>query len=165
MRKNDAVVTFKTCPKCRGTGQVPCDGKDHFRQRYLYNAWRFHMKPVIYKGKQNVPGIAVAGINPGGWAYLDIYVSIAPDRYGRSGASNYFNEEIGDYLHVRRRKKRGTKMEYQNFYVIECRGPEMDKVELLDIWPQDLMLLPSGYELEGEDVSWLLKEAEEALVR
>lgn len=103
------------------------------------------MKPVVYSaGKMPVPGIAVAGINPGGWAFLDIYVS----RTKEHGGMAHFSEELGDYLYVRRRRKRGTKLEYENFYVVECRGPEMDKVKPLDIWPQDLMLLTSNYELD-----------------
>jgi len=107
------------------------------------------MKPVVYSaGKNPVPGIAVAGINPGGWAFLDIYVSRARGRAG----SGEWSEEIGDYLYVRRRRKRGAKLEYENFYVLECRGPEMDKVKPLDMWPQDLMLLTSGYELDDGEV-------------
>lgn len=152
MRKGDAVTTFKTCPKCKGTGQVTCDGRDHIRLKYLTWAWKYHMKPVVYCAKAvktSVPGIAVAGINPGGWAFLDIYVSRAGER-ARAGE---WSAEIGDYLYVRRRRKRGTKMEYENFYVVECRGPEMDKVRPLEIWPQDLMLLTTGYELDdGESL-------------
>lgn len=152
--KKNAVVTFKDCPKCHGTGRVTCDGRDKFRQKYLLWAMRLHMKPVVYSGgKQEIPGIAVAGINPGGWAFVDIYVSICDDR-------NYiarFNEEAGAYLHIRRRRKRGQKNEYQNFYVIDVRGPEGDKVKLLDIWPQHLMLLPGTYELEDEESLKLLE--------
>ena len=150
MKRKDALVKFKTCPKCKGTGQVTCDGRDHIRLKYLAWAWRYHMKPVVYStDKTAVPGIAVAGINPGGWAFLDIYVSKAGER-ARAGE---WSAEIGDYLYVRRRRKRGTKMEYENFYVLECRGPEMDKVKPLEIWPQALMLL-TGYELDDGGAKW-----------
>jgi len=154
--KKDAVATFKTCPKCHGTGRVTSDGKDHIRQKYLAWAWRLHMKPVVYAGKQEVPGIAVAGINPGGWAFLDIYVSLATEVRGDWGIGR-FNEEVGTYLYVKRRRKRGKKLAFQNFYCIEVRGPEGDKVKLLDIWPQHLLSLPGSYELEGEESLRLLE--------
>lgn len=103
------------------------------------------MKPVLYKGKnQAVPGIAVAGINPGGWAFLDIYIALSKNRSGMSK----WAEDIGAYIHVSRRNKRGKKLEYENFDTIECRGPDKDKVTALEMWPVDLMLLPSGYELD-----------------
>lgn len=151
--KKGAVATFKDCPKCHGTGKVTCDGRDKFRQKYLLWAMRLHMKPVVYSGKQEVPGIAVAGIFPGGWAFVDIYVALTEDR----GGLGRFNEEVDTYLYVRRRRKRGEKLEYQSFYVIEVRGPEGDKVKPLDTWPQHLMLLPGTYELEGEESLRLLE--------
>ncbi len=153
MARKDAVVTFKSCPKCHGTGKVTSDGRDHFRQKYLLWAMRLHMKPVVFSGKQEIPGIAVAGIFPGGWAFIDIYVSLTDDR----GYHTHFNEEVGAYLYIRRRRKRGEKLEYHNFYVIEVRGPDGDKVKLLDMWPQHLMLLPGNYELEGEESMRLLE--------
>ncbi len=152
--KKDAVATYKDCPKCHGTGRVTCDGRDPFRQKYLLWAMRLHMKPVVYSGKQEIPGIAVAGINPGGWAFLDIYVSLTNDRNGMT----HFNEEAGAFLHIRRRRKRGQKLAYQNFYIIDVRGPNGDKVKLLDVWPQHLMLLPGNYELEGEESLRLLEQ-------
>ena len=110
------------------------------------------MKPVVFSsGKKDtvpVPGIAVAGINPGGWAFLDIYVSRTKEHAG----SGEWSDKIGDYVYVRRRRKRGTKLQYENFYVVECRGPEMDKVKSLDMWPQDLMLITAGYELDDGEV-------------
>lgn len=153
--RKDSLATFKPCPKCHGTGKVTCDGRDHIRQKYLLWAMRFHMKPVVYKGKkQPVPGIAVAGVGPGGWAFLDIYVSKTKDHtYALNG---HFNEVVGAYLYIRRRRKRGAKVEYENFYCIECRGPEMDKVEPLEIWPQHLMLLPSTYELDDGSLNEML---------
>lgn len=158
-RKQDAVVTFKTCPKCHGTGKVTCDGRDHFRLKYMAWAWKHHMKPVVYHGEQqDVPGIAVAGIFSGGWAYLDIYVALTNERMWPS----YFNQEAGAYIHMTRRKKRGTKLEYQNFYIISCRGPDNVKVELLDYWPQNLMMLPSGYELDDGSLSNLIGEYNQA---
>ena len=154
MNKRDAPVTFKPCPKCKGTGQVTSDGKDHIRQKYLAWAWRFHMKPVVYAGKQEVPGIAVAGINPGGWAFLAIYVSLTNDH----SYIGHFHEEAGAYIHVKRRRKRGQKREYQNFYVIDVRGTEGDKVKMLDIWPSHLISLPGLYELEDEEGLKLLEK-------
>jgi len=157
VRKRDtALTTYKTCPKCQGKGKVPSDGKEHIRQKYLAWAWRLHMKPVVYAGKQEVPGIAVAGINPGGWAFVDIYVSLTGGD-GDWGVGT-FNKKIGTYLYVRRRRKRGKKLEYENFYCIEVRGPEGDKVKLLDIWPQHLLSLTGSYELEGEESLRLLEE-------
>ena len=151
VRKN-RVVTFKTCPRCKGTGKVTSDGRDHIRQKYLAWAWSHHMKPVIFHGKQDIPGIAVAGINPGGWAFLDIYVALTDDR----GGMGTFNKEAGEYLYVKRRRKRGEKLEYQNFYVIEARGPKWEKVSSLDIWPEHLALLPSGYELDAGNIGLML---------
>lgn len=156
MRKRDtALATYKTCPRCGGTGRVTCDGRDHIRQKYLAWAYHFHMTPVVYKAKnQPVPGVAVAGINPGGWAFLDIYVSKTDKKV--HGLNTHFNEVVGAWIYVRRRKKRGTKVEYENFYAIECRGPDMDKVEPLEVWPQHLMLLPANYELDDGSLAELL---------
>jgi len=88
-------LKLKPCPKCKGAGLVPCDGKEAIRQASLDWANSYDLKLVKREG---ITGVAMAGIQPGGWGCLKIYYALEesrPPRLGTvSGSSSYRGDRI-----------------------------------------------------------------------
>jgi hypothetical protein len=86
MRKRDtALVGFKPCPRCHGTGKIPCDGKEIYRERHRVWAEGFVGKLVaieaydyVKKAYRWIPGLAT-GVSKaqGGWPQVVVHVAIS----------------------------------------------------------------------------------------
>lgn len=150
--KSDAIVTFKVCPKCKGSGVVPCDGKEYYRQLHREWAASFHLKPVVYNwlGKVVIPGLAVAQLLPGGWYGLKVYVAVTA--IPRSGIYEAGYDGYGAYRLDGRRVPRsimsvqGVDLSYfdivndKAFWHLSCPQNRKDELTLLDYWPDILAL-------------------------
>lgn len=72
-----ALTTSRPCPRCDGRGYIPCDGKEWRREESAKWAQGYDRKPVVINHLGRMcPGLAVAGIGPGGWGYLKVYLGI-----------------------------------------------------------------------------------------
>ena len=152
-KKKDALVTFKVCPRCGGTGQIPCDGKEFYRQQAKLWAEQFHLQPVLVERcvgydehnkrlSKSLPGLAVRSINPGGWGAVKVYVAVTEQpksiyatgleqtvrallRFTRN--ADYINNKALWYMHV--------------------SWGYRDDIHLLDHWPemiQEILRLTEG---------------------
>lgn len=147
-----SLVTFKTCPKCKGLGRVPCDGKEYYRQLHRDWAKSLDLKPVVYAwlGKAAIPGLAVAQTLPGGWYGLKVYVAITD--IPRSGIYEIGCGGYGAYR-LDGRGVPGSIMNVQGidlsyfdiinnkaFWYLFCHYSRRDELTPLDYWPEDLSL-------------------------
>lgn len=150
--KRNLPTAFKVCPKCGGAGQVPCDGKEHYRQESRKWAGSFHLKPVVFNwlGKGAIPGVAVDQLLPGGWHGLKVYVATSDIPWSgviaaRSGSGYAFRldgrgvpKAIIDIQGV----------DLHNFDVVNdkafwylfCHGTRREELQLLDYWPESVKL-------------------------
>ncbi len=81
-RQTNLLVGYKPCPKCDGTGEVLCHGKEHHMQRSLMWAGSWHGRAVTvewlvaFHEWGRIPGWAVAAVAPGGYGCLHVFVSV-----------------------------------------------------------------------------------------
>jgi len=83
-KRDTAIIAFKKCPRCEGTGRIPCTGNEYNQQRSIEWANSLHGKivsvPFLVSNDPEkwsaVPGLAISHIGPGGWGNARIYVSI-----------------------------------------------------------------------------------------
>ena len=135
-RKRDtALVPYKTCPHCEGSGQVTCTGREEFQRQAEVWAKSFHgqavLIPFLNKDEEwiKVPGLAVQTINRGGWGGLKVYISVdkAPNWGGWRGDLILFGyEEEHDVVN-------GHKL-----YYINKGWGNREEVILLEEIPQEL---------------------------
>jgi len=141
--KTGKLVTFKTCPRCHGAGQVPCDGNEHVRQEQRDWAYSFTMKPVAFKCWDGtvVPGVAIPELLPGGYHNLKIYVKMTdpPNQYG------YIYKDIGDGKATPIHTVGDVALfsfdiiNGKAFWPVTCRYQDRDGL-LLEYWPEFLSL-------------------------
>lgn len=152
MMKENQLVTFKPCPRCSGTGIVPCDGKEHLRKEYREWAESYHLKPVSYKcswlEQGPILGVAVSQVMPGGWHGLKVYIKITDIPRTAKMESDY-----GSY-HAYKIDGRGVPQPFMKlesypvwtfdiindkaFWYVFCRHDEQDEITRLDFWPDFL---------------------------
>ncbi len=85
-RRSNLPVGYKSCPKCDGTGEVLCHGKEIYQYRSLMWAGSWHGKAVLVPWLESaprektrwgqMPGWAQAVVAPGGWGALKVFVSV-----------------------------------------------------------------------------------------
>ena len=107
-RKRDtALVSYKTCPHCGGSGQVPCTGREHFQQQAYDWAKSLQGQAVLIPFLSTerewikVPGLAIQTILKGGWGAVKVYISVdkAPNWGGwRSSLRFYGYDEDYDLI-------------------------------------------------------------------
>lgn len=143
-RKKDALVTFKTCPRCKGMGQVPCDGKEPVRKEQGEWAYSYNMKPVSFQCWDGtvVAGLAVPQLLPGGYYHLKIYIKVTkpPDSLGYAykittdgRAKPLFNAgEVALF--------EWDEINGKAFWPVTCRYEDRDKLQLLDYWPESIAI-------------------------
>lgn len=140
-KKRDAIVSFKTCPRCQGAGKVPCDGLEYHRELHRQWAQSFHLKPVVYNwlGKAALPGLAVAQVMPGGWWGLKVYVAVtAIPRSGIYGV--YGLDERGVPKSIM--NIQGVDLNYfdiindKAFWCLAGQWFRKNEITLLDYWPE-----------------------------
>jgi hypothetical protein len=145
-RRKDSLVTFKTCFRCKGTGQVPCDGNEHVRIEQKLWADGFNLKPVTFKlsawDGTVVAGIAVPMLLPGGYHNLKIYVKASdpPNAYGYTYI-NLPGGKIDGLFHVG--KKALFQFDIINgkaFWPVVCRYEDRQDLCLLDTWPESIAI-------------------------
>lgn len=144
-KKKNALVTFKICPKCNGSGKVPCDGFEHYREKSQNWARQLHLQPVVVRKIDKVfPGLAVKSVNPGGWGAVKVYVAVTdlPPEVMILRARHF----EGDILMM---------CEVQCFDIINDRAfwhkrvswGYRDDISILDTWPemiQEMLRLTEG---------------------
>ncbi len=150
--KKNAIVPFKVCPRCLGTGQIPCDGKEYYRQLHREWAESFHLKPVVYAwlGKAEIPGLAVAQLMPGGWHGLKVYVAVTDiprSGFFDAGADGYYAYKLNgrgvplSIMHIQ-----GVDLSCfdiinnKAFWYLFCHSTRKDELARLDYWPDILNL-------------------------
>ena len=140
-----AVVGFKPCPKCGGTGQVPCDGMEYYRQMHKSWAEQFHLKPVVYNwlGKAAIPGLAVAQLLPGGWYGLKVYVAVTA--ISRSGIYGVYRLDArGVPQSIMSIQDVGLSsfdiINDKAFWYLFCHQSRKDELMPLEHWPNNLSL-------------------------
>jgi len=140
--KRNLPVAFKPCPKCGGSGCVPTDGKEMFRQQSLAWAKSVHGKvvrvPFLKDGRKGrdgwikVLGLAISQLRPNGYSRVKVYISVdVPPNWG--GFSNQYRS-TDDYDDIG-----GHRFYYLN------KGFRSE-VELVDCQtvPPELLALVSG---------------------
>lgn len=109
-RKRDkALVTYKTCPHCGGSGQVPCTGREHFQQQSYDWTKSLNGKAVmipflsVEREWIEVPGLAIQTILKGGWGAVKVYISVdkAPN-WGGFNVQMYGYDEDYDVINGHR---------------------------------------------------------------
>ncbi len=109
-RKRDkALVTYKTCPNCGGSGQVPCTGREYFQQQAYDWAKSLNGQAVLIPFLSTerkwieVPGLAIQTVLKGGWGAVKVYISVdkAPN-WGGFNLQLYGYDEDCDVINGRR---------------------------------------------------------------
>lgn len=109
-QRDKALVGYKTCPRCEGTGQIPCDGREYYQQ--LSKEWadslhgRMVMVPFLRASSREtkgdwiqLPGLAIRTKARGGWYGVKIYISVdkAPN-WGKFNLQLYGYDEDHDIV-------------------------------------------------------------------
>ncbi len=136
-----AIVGFKPCPKCGGSGEILCDGMELFRQQHKAWAMQFHMKPVVYNwlGEAAIPGIAVALLLPGGWYGVKVYVAVT--EIPTSGIYGVYGLDRRGVPYCLKSIQGVGLWSYDDingkaFWHLFCRQSRRDELVLLDYWPE-----------------------------
>lgn len=128
--KRHLPVAFKACPKCGGTGQIPCNGKEYYQAQSHAWAKALHGKIVTIPWLKSrtewtrVPGVAVyRGNRPGGYGGIKVYLSVdVSPNWGGWGAE-YGTDEFDE-------------IDGHRFYFIE-KG-QTPEVEEIQCWPENV---------------------------
>jgi len=129
LRKRDtAIVGYKTCPHCGGTGIIPCTGREYYQKLHKEWADSLHGKMVTvpflvqHEVWGRVPGLAIKKLTRGGWWAIRVYVSIDKGlNWGSFNMTRYGYDEDHDLINDRR------------LYYIEKGYPDRQDVELLSM--------------------------------
>ena len=152
INKKNLPVAYKVCSKCGGSGQVPCDGREHYRRKYREWAETFHLMPVVFSwlGKASIPGIAVSQLLPVGWYGLKVYVAVSDiPRAGVIEAGNgsgYAFRLDGRGVPQAIIGVQGVDLHYfdivndKAYWYLFCHSTRRDELRTLDYWPDDIKL-------------------------
>lgn len=134
-KRANALVTFKPCPRCGGTGQIPCDGLEPARDIRRQWAESLHMRPVVCKvyGKNvtlHLPGVAVKE-QVGGYYGVSVYLAVTEVPVGSypSPSIRLDGVSLWDWDEV------GGKALWKWFTRYDYR----DEVTPLATWPENLL--------------------------
>ncbi len=127
--KNSAEpAVLKVCPKCGGSGVVPCNERAPHREKARLWANSCHLRPVVFQvpdGHPPVVGIATSGVFLGGWPALRIYVGVAEDGFRLPLRGPY-----ATWLEL-------DKVNGKALWYFDVQYSNRERIMLLDCWPAE----------------------------
>lgn len=139
-----ALVPFKPCPRCHGSGEVPCDGNELVRKEQREWAYTYNQKPVVFQMYDGtvVAGLAIAQLQPGGYHKLKVYVKVSdpPNTWGYAYKNIGGGMIEGLYQVGTRHLFEFDEINGKAFWPVTCRYEDRDKLQLLESWPDWMSL-------------------------
>lgn len=133
--KKDALVPFKSCPKCGGAGRIPCTGMELYQEKNRQWALLHHLRPVVIKWLKFVaPGIAVAKLRRGGWYCLRVYIGIS----NRPPFKGFIPWDVVAQYRVLDGEGAYDKLNGEKVWYVECAWTAREEVTILGEVPKKL---------------------------